>query len=124
VVVLSQVLVADANLGYEGIDNTMVKACNGVPVTSLLQLAELVEESKEAYITLDLNGSELVVVDAKVRDKIEKRRRPGVGWSTVLLIALGSWGKHRGDPTGWCLGSDIRVSKVGCAGFSVRVCGL
>jgi len=81
VVVLSQVLVADANLGYEGIDNTMVKACNGVPVTSLLQLAELVEESKEAYITLDLNGSELVVIDAKMaresaRDVLEMHSIP------------------------------------------------
>ncbi|KAI8017416.1 Protease Do-like 9 [Camellia lanceoleosa] len=42
-VVISQVLVADINIGYEEIVNTQVRACNGKPVKNLKSLASMVE---------------------------------------------------------------------------------
>jgi hypothetical protein len=47
--------------------------------------------------------------------RLEKRRE-GVfkGWSTVLITALGSWGKHReGDPKGW---STLLITALGSWG--------
>ena len=39
------------------------------------------------------------------------------GWSTVLVTALGSWGKHReGDPEGW---STVLVTALGSWGKPV-----
>lgn len=47
VVVLSQVLNAAINVGYEYVTNTTVLRFNGVKVRNLAQLAELVENCKE-----------------------------------------------------------------------------
>jgi len=65
VVVLSQVLAADVNLGYESVTNTIVKKFNGIEITSLKQLADLVQSCSEPYMQFALNGSELVVLDTE-----------------------------------------------------------
>jgi hypothetical protein len=45
---------------------------------------------------------------------IVRRERDPEGWSTVLVTALGSWGKHReGDPKGW---STVLVTALGSWG--------
>jgi hypothetical protein len=45
-----------------------------------------------------------------------QRKRPGLGWSTVLVTALDIWGKHReGDPRGW---STVLVTAPGIWGSS------
>jgi len=62
VVVLSQVLAADVNLGYESINNSVVSTFNGVKIKSLKQLADLAETCTEPYMKLELLGNELVVL--------------------------------------------------------------
>ncbi|XP_061338610.1 protease Do-like 9 isoform X2 [Gastrolobium bilobum] len=54
-VVLSQVLVADINIGYEDIVNTQVLAFNSKPVKNLKSLASMVESCDDEYFKFDLD---------------------------------------------------------------------
>jgi len=62
VVVLSQVLASDANIGYEDIVNTAVLGFNGAPVTNLKQLARMVETCTEEFLRFELEHELLVVL--------------------------------------------------------------
>ncbi|RAL46871.1 hypothetical protein DM860_005150 [Cuscuta australis] len=61
-VVVSQVLVADINIGYEDIVNTQVIAFNGKPVKNLKSLANMVEACEEEYLTFHLDYDQVVVL--------------------------------------------------------------
>lgn len=65
IVVVSQVLVADINIGYEEIVNTQVLALNGQPVKNLKGLANMVELCKDEYLKIDLEYQQLVVLHTK-----------------------------------------------------------
>uniref|UniRef100_A0A1S3XDE6 Protease Do-like 9 n=1 Tax=Nicotiana tabacum TaxID=4097 RepID=A0A1S3XDE6_TOBAC len=54
-VVVSQVLVADINIGYEELVNTQVLAFNGKPIKNLKSLANMVEACKKEYMKFDLD---------------------------------------------------------------------
>ncbi|KAJ6833636.1 putative protease Do-like 9 [Iris pallida] len=64
-VVVSQVLVADINIGYEDIVNTQVLAFNGKPVKNLKELAKMVESCKEEFLQFDLEYQQIVVLETK-----------------------------------------------------------
>ncbi|OEL29463.1 Protease Do-like 9 [Dichanthelium oligosanthes] len=64
-VVVSQVLVADINIGYEDIVNIQVLAFNGTPVKNLKHLATMVEECNDAFLKFDLDYDQLVVLEMK-----------------------------------------------------------
>ncbi|XP_060187544.1 protease Do-like 9 isoform X1 [Lycium barbarum] len=64
-VVVSQVLVADINIGYEELVNTQVLAFNGKPVKNLKSLANMVEACKEEYLKFDLDYNQIVVLQTK-----------------------------------------------------------
>ncbi|OIT28536.1 PREDICTED: protease Do-like 9 [Nicotiana attenuata] len=64
-VVVSQVLVADINIGYEELVNTQVLAFNGKPITNLKSLANMVEACKEEYMKFDLDYDQIVVLQTK-----------------------------------------------------------
>ncbi|KAK6773974.1 hypothetical protein RDI58_029213 [Solanum bulbocastanum] len=64
-VVVSQVLVADINIGYEELVNTQVIAFNGKPVKNLKSLANMVEACKEEYLKFDLDYNQIVVLQTK-----------------------------------------------------------
>ncbi|KAK8455192.1 hypothetical protein SEVIR_4G101800v4 [Setaria viridis] len=64
-VVVSQVLVSDINIGYEDIVNIQVLAFNGTPVKNLKHLATMVEECNEAFLKFDLDYDQLVVLETK-----------------------------------------------------------
>ncbi|XP_010254417.1 PREDICTED: protease Do-like 9 isoform X2 [Nelumbo nucifera] len=53
-VVVSQVLVADINIGYEDIVNTQVLAFNGKPVKNLKSLASMVENCDDEFLKFEL----------------------------------------------------------------------
>jgi hypothetical protein len=53
-VVVSQVLVADINIGYEDIVNTQVLAFNGTSVRNLKHLANMVENCRDQFLRFDL----------------------------------------------------------------------
>ncbi|KAJ0111724.1 hypothetical protein Patl1_02687 [Pistacia atlantica] len=65
VVVISQVLVADINIGYEEIVNTQVLAFNGKAVRNLKSLANMVESCKDEYLKFDLEYQQIVVLQTK-----------------------------------------------------------
>ena len=68
VVVLSQVLAAEVNVGYEDITNVQVLAFNGEPVTSLAGLTAAVARCADRFFRFDVDSGETVVLDAaKVR---------------------------------------------------------
>ncbi|WMV58463.1 hypothetical protein MTR67_051848, partial [Solanum verrucosum] len=54
IVVVSQVLVADINIGYEEIVNTQVLAFNGERVKNLKSLASMVEKCNDEFLKFDL----------------------------------------------------------------------
>ncbi|KAG7548632.1 PDZ domain [Arabidopsis suecica] len=64
-VVVSQVLVSDINIGYEEIVNTQVLAFNGKPVKNLKGLAEMVEKCEDEYMKFNLDYDQLVTLDTK-----------------------------------------------------------
>jgi len=64
-VVISQVLVADINIGYEEIVNTQVLAFNGKPVKNLKSLANMVESCEDEYLKFDLEYQQIVVLETK-----------------------------------------------------------
>ncbi|TYI72595.1 hypothetical protein E1A91_D07G072100v1 [Gossypium mustelinum] len=61
-VVVSQVLVSDINIGYEDIVNTQVLALNGKPVANLWRLAEMVENCDDEFLKFDLEYEQIVVL--------------------------------------------------------------
>ncbi|KAG2443617.1 hypothetical protein HXX76_001968 [Chlamydomonas incerta] len=68
VVVLSQVLAAEVNLGYEEICNTQVVSLNGSRITNLAELVARVDACDQPYIVLDLEYNQKVVLGtAKAR---------------------------------------------------------
>ncbi|KAL4633935.1 hypothetical protein ACB092_04G159700 [Castanea dentata] len=64
-VVVSQVLVADINIGYEEIVNTQVLAFNGQPVKNLKSLATMVESCEDEFLKFDLDYQQIVVLRTK-----------------------------------------------------------
>ncbi|OEL20967.1 Protease Do-like 9 [Dichanthelium oligosanthes] len=64
-VVVSQVLVADINIGYEEIVNTQVLAFNGQPVKNLKNLVIMVENCKDEFLKFDLEYDQIVVLETK-----------------------------------------------------------
>ncbi|KAK8287626.1 hypothetical protein V6Z12_D07G070400 [Gossypium hirsutum] len=64
-VVVSQVLVSDINIGYEDIVNTQVLALNGKPVKNLRRLAEMVESCDDEFLKFDLEYEQIVVLRTK-----------------------------------------------------------
>ncbi|XP_073036372.1 protease Do-like 9 [Primulina eburnea] len=65
IVVVSQVLVADINIGYEDIVNTQVLAFNGQPVKNLKSLARMVESCNDEFLKFDLEYQQIVVLQTK-----------------------------------------------------------
>ncbi|KAF5479554.1 hypothetical protein F2P56_000364 [Juglans regia] len=64
-VVVSQVLAADINIGYENIVNTQVLAFNGKPVKNLKSLVSMVEGCDDDYMKFELEYQQLVVLRTK-----------------------------------------------------------
>ncbi|XP_077237809.1 protease Do-like 9 [Tasmannia lanceolata] len=61
-VVVSQVLAADINIGYEDIVDTQVLAFNGKPVKNLKGLASMVETCDDEFLQFDLEYQQIVVL--------------------------------------------------------------
>lgn len=64
VVVLSQVLTAEVNRGYEDLTNNQVLRFNGGEVRSLAGLAAAVAASTEPFLSFELDSGDVVVLDA------------------------------------------------------------
>ncbi|XP_052195218.1 protease Do-like 9 isoform X2 [Diospyros lotus] len=63
--VVSQVLAADINVGYEDIVNTQVLAFNGKPIKNLKTLARMVESCDEEFLTFELEYQQIAILRTK-----------------------------------------------------------
>ncbi|CAO2146769.1 unnamed protein product [Urochloa humidicola] len=64
-VVISQVLAADINIGYEDISNSQVVSFNGQPVKNLKNLVTMVENCKDKFLNFGLEFGQLVILETK-----------------------------------------------------------
>lgn len=65
VVVLSEVLADDVNMGYQQINYISVDSINGVKVKNMKHLIELIENSKNRFIEISLENKGRVVIELK-----------------------------------------------------------
>eukprot|EP00871_Galdieria_phlegrea_P002145 jgi/Galph1/2931/GphlegSOOS_G1600.1 len=65
VVILSQVLHARINVGYEYLTNTELIYFNGTRVENLAHLARLIDDTEEEFLRFDLEFDEVIVVQKK-----------------------------------------------------------
>eukprot|EP00298_Acanthocystis_sp_HF-20_P014018 c20602_g1_i2.p1 GENE.c20602_g1_i2~~c20602_g1_i2.p1 ORF type:complete len:619 (+),score=230.11 c20602_g1_i2:112-1968(+) len=65
VVILSQVLAHNSNVGYEYLQNIQVIKCNGVDINNLEHFVTLIETCQDEFIRLDLDYDEIVILDRK-----------------------------------------------------------
>ncbi|CAN6363304.1 unnamed protein product [Urochloa humidicola] len=64
-VVISQVLAADINIGYEDISNSQVVSFNGQPVKNLKNLVTMVENCKDKFLKFVLEFGQIVILETK-----------------------------------------------------------
>ena len=69
VVMLSQVLASEVNVGYEDLMNTTVKALNGTDIKNLRQLMEMVEQCTDPFLHLDLDYHQVLVLETELARK-------------------------------------------------------
>ncbi|KAH7678768.1 Peptidase S1B protein [Dioscorea alata] len=66
IVILSQVLANDANIGYEEMANQQVLKLNGTQIRNIRHLAHLVDSCKDKYLIFEFEDNFLVVLDRAV----------------------------------------------------------
>ncbi|KAG0592789.1 hypothetical protein KC19_1G280900 [Ceratodon purpureus] len=72
-IVVSQVLANDVNIGYEEITNTLVKTFNGVKIRNLKHLAHLVDTCTDDFMRFELDYCSLVVIETKVARSVTSK---------------------------------------------------
>ncbi|KAL4579071.1 hypothetical protein LXL04_015206 [Taraxacum kok-saghyz] len=65
IVIVSQVLAADINIGYEDIVNIQVVAFNGEKVKNLKHLADMVESCTDDYLKFESDSQQILVMETK-----------------------------------------------------------
>nr|XP_016487457.1 PREDICTED: protease Do-like 2, chloroplastic [Nicotiana tabacum] len=63
IVVLSQVLANEVNIGYEDISNEQILKLNGTRIKNIHHLAHLVDSCKDKYLVLEFEDNFLVVLE-------------------------------------------------------------
>ncbi|MFK7825253.1 MAG: trypsin-like peptidase domain-containing protein [Oligoflexales bacterium] len=69
IVILSQVLQAEANEGYESFDGEVVKEVNGVEVKNLKHMIELLKQNEGLFQKILLLNKRLIVLDRDVAER-------------------------------------------------------
>eukprot|EP01137_Pigoraptor_chileana_P026877 Opistho-2@8799 len=65
IIVLSQVLAAPVNVGYEDLSNLQLIRFNGVPVHNLRHLVQLVSTCTDQYFRFEMDEDEIVIIDSR-----------------------------------------------------------
>ena len=65
VIVLSQVLGDDVNVGYQGMHGIILESFNGKKIKNLDELAAAADAANDGYIVMQFEGKEKVILDAK-----------------------------------------------------------
>jgi len=89
IVILSQTLAAETNIGYQELQNIRVIAVNNIALRNLKHLRQLVENNKEKYLRFDLDFKKVVILDtseaAQSNNKILKQHNIPAKMSDDLL---------------------------------------
>lgn len=92
IVILSQVLMDDINVGYERLADLQVKKVNGIEINNLKHMCQLVEECKEERLRLDLDDERVIVLSydraRTATSHILKRHRIPSAMSVDLLTTV------------------------------------
>ena len=122
VVVLSQILVNDVNVGYDPdrYSNSIVTKVNGTPVGNLLELVTAIEEADGKYLELEVGMmyKDVIVLDraaavAATPAILEKMNVPN---QCSMLLPTADGGVERRKGT-W---ADIKVGKEAAAAAVAR----
>eukprot|EP00742_Colponemidia_sp_Colp-10_P011005 GILJ01012166.1.p1 GENE.GILJ01012166.1~~GILJ01012166.1.p1 ORF type:complete len:580 (-),score=90.18 GILJ01012166.1:114-1853(-) len=62
VVLLSQVLAGEVNVGYHNVGNIQLESINGVPVRNMKHLKELLQNNREPFVRFDLYKDKVIVL--------------------------------------------------------------
>ncbi|KAJ4712285.1 Protease Do-like 9 [Melia azedarach] len=120
-VVVSQVLVADINIGYEDIVNTQVLAFNGKPVKNLKSLANTVENCDDEFLKFDLEYDQVHCITLS---SLSAHRTPVFGLCYILKETV--WGSldNKGvTPTSVAIDS-LMVWSISGENIGVRLSGV
>ncbi|XP_073140341.1 protease Do-like 2, chloroplastic isoform X1 [Henckelia pumila] len=79
IVILSQVLANEVNIGYEDMSNEQVLKLNGIGIRNIHHLAHLVDTCKDKYLVFEFEDNFLVVLE----------REQALGSSTSILKGYG-----------------------------------
>ncbi len=63
IVVLTYMLPAEVNTGYESLQNEIIESVNGIPVESFAQFVELVDNETSQFIEFSTNLGSIIVLD-------------------------------------------------------------
>ncbi|XAR58487.1 Peptidase Do [Bertholletia excelsa] len=63
IVILSQVLANEVNIGYEDMGNQQVLKFNGTPIKNIHHLAHLVDSCKDTYLVFEFEDNYLVILE-------------------------------------------------------------
>ncbi|KAJ8898685.1 hypothetical protein K2173_004719 [Erythroxylum novogranatense] len=66
IVILSQVLANEANIGYEDMGNQQVLRLNGTRIKNIHHLAHLVDSSKDKYLVFEFEDNYLAVLEREI----------------------------------------------------------
>ncbi|MFS7957321.1 putative peptidase Do [Helianthus anomalus] len=88
-VILSQVLMDDINVGYERLAELQVKKVNGIEINNLKHMCQLVEDCKEDNVRFDLDDERVIVLNCSraktATSHILKRHRIPSAMSNDIL---------------------------------------
>lgn len=65
IVILSEVLADNVNVGYHELGNNIVRSVNGVSVRNFLHFIELIENDRSEYLILQVNRGMKILLDRK-----------------------------------------------------------
>ncbi|XP_042377689.1 protease Do-like 2, chloroplastic [Zingiber officinale] len=87
IVILSQVLANEVNIGYEDMGNQQVVKFNGTPIKNIRHLAHLVDSCKDKYLIFEFEDNFLAVLDREAASTA----------GPLILQAYGIPGKRSSD---------------------------
>ncbi|XP_021906715.1 LOW QUALITY PROTEIN: protease Do-like 2, chloroplastic [Carica papaya] len=65
IVILSQVLASEVNIGYEDMGNQQVLKFNGIPIKNIHHMAHLVDKCKDEYLIFEFEDNYIAVLERK-----------------------------------------------------------
>ena len=72
-IVLTNILANEINVGYEWLENSVVVSANGEKISTIRNLVSAIENNKKRYHTIVTKRGKQIVLDRKELNKISKQ---------------------------------------------------